>query len=153
MKEIFKNKTEITEIKFYIMMLYKKIYNKKLEYLFKSLMCISIIILLFFADIIIEDKIFCLVFAILGIVDIITIEEERIESITKLEYSFFANEFKISNDFDSATLKYFEIDAIIKTRRYYFLQIRGHIFAIDTKGFQIGNGKDLIEFIIKKAQS
>lgn len=153
MEEIFKNETNITAITFKIMMLCRKFHNRKLEYGIKFLMCISIIILVFFANLVIEDKIFCLVFAILGIADIIKLEEKRIQSVTKLKYSFFLSEFKVSNGFNSVTLKYNDIEEIIKTRRYCFFQIRDYIFAIDTKGFKIGNSNDLIEFIINKVQN
>lgn len=153
MKELFRNETSIEGIKFYLMFIYKKICESKLEYAIKILMCLSIFVLIWFVDFTIGEKVFCVFMAILGVLDIIKLNVKRVKNIKKMEYIFFANIIEVSNGVEKMRLKYMDIKEIMMTKKYYYITTKDYyIFALDLKGFKIGNGKELINFIISRAE-
>ncbi len=152
MEEIFRNETDISGIRFKKMMLCRKFYNNKIEYVIKFIMCLSILVLIWFVDCTLGDKIFCLFWVALGLADILKLDLKRIKTVEKLEYSFLRGKFKVFNGEYNLVLNYTDIQEIIKTKRYYFLTAKDYMFAIDTKGFTVGNSNELIEFILKEVK-
>lgn len=153
MDAIFVNETQVTEIKFKSMMLCKKFCERRMEYIIKSLICFSILILIYIAELELIDKCFCCFMAILGLIEIFEVKEKKIKSVSKLKYNFFRDRIEIFNGLYKIKIDYLEINRIIKTKRYYFIEARDCSLALDTKGFKVGNGKELIEFIIKKVET
>lgn len=121
MEEIFKNETNITKNRLKMMMLYKKIYEKKLEYIIKILLCLITLRLIWSFDFLIEDRIFCSSIIVLGILDIFRIDQRVTNKFYRLKYIFFEDRIQIYNEECDLKLNYIDIRQLMITNNYYFL--------------------------------
>lgn len=148
---LFSNETEVNQSNLISMMFYKRFFYQWYITTIKLFMCTFIIIASTKIDMNSMDRKFCIIMAVLGIVDVFMVK--RIKNKKVLKYEFFDNYFQVNNNKMLIEIDYDCIERVIEKEKYYYLIIKKSIMMISKDGFKIGNKKEIKDFIEEKMKN
>lgn len=146
-KILLSNETQLNDMNFKNMMLYKKFHQNILLTIAKIAMCTFIIITSIILDIHKIEKLFYIFMGVLGIIDTLKIKENKIEDVDVLKYDFFEDYFLANNQKVILEIPYTEIEAIVEIKDYYYIIIKKVPMLISKKGFTLGTGEEFKKLV------